>query len=110
MKDMSERKPYPTREDRIFKADEDILRQERLNSERRSLIEKTEIILNQRKKNLLNGERTLDAIKMRRLRLINLTDKHTPKSAEEKAQYRQVLSYLKANGMTVDELIQKLQN
>lgn len=108
------RKAYPDRATRIVMADAKIERLERLNAERRELIEKTEAKLNVRKAALAKSEAELARIKARRVKLEE--NKNRPArtgasrniNAAEKAQFDQLKALLESKGQTVDDLIKSL--
>ena len=103
------RKPYPSQEERIALADEQISHWERLNTERRELIAATEKKLSERKELLAKGEVELERILARKQHLIQLRDGIDPRS-EKKKQYTELLAALKASGKTMDDVLANLKN
>lgn len=108
------RKQYPDRDTRIVMADEKIERLTKLNAERRELIEKTEAKLNERKAALEKSEAMLQKVINRREKLI--AAKEAPagspaaraQKAAEKAQFDELKARLKAQGKTLDDLMNML--
>lgn len=103
------RKPYPSRQERIALADDEILHWERLNAERRELIEKTEKQLADRKEALSKGEAILEKSRYKRDRLIANLDKTPAQARSENKQYQQVLAALQASGMSPTEILDKIR-
>lgn len=107
-----ERKAYPDRDTRIAMAEEKIAQLEKLNAERRALIEKTEAKLNARKAALANTEEQLAKAIARRDKLIAAKNRpavgaRAAKSAE-KNQIEQLKAKLAAQGKTLEELLNSL--
>lgn len=108
------RKQYPDRDTRIAMADEKIERLTKLNEDRRDLIEKTEAKLNERKAALAKSEAMLKKVISRREKL--LAAKEAPagspaaraQRAAEKAQFDELKARLKAQGKTLDDLMNLL--
>ena len=110
------RKQYPDRDARIAMADEKIEKLEKLNAERRELIEKTEAKLNERKAALAKSEEMLRKVYSRRDKLISAKERPAAGSeaaramkAAEKAQLDQLKALLKSKGMTMDDIINSLE-
>ena len=109
-----QRKQYPDRDTRIAMADEKIERLTKLNDERRDLIEKTEAKLNERKAALEKSEAMLKKVINRREKLI--AAKEAPagslaaraQKAAEKAQFDELKAKLKAQGKTLEDLMNML--
>lgn len=109
-----QRKQYPDRDTRIAMADEKIERLTKLNDERRDLIEKTETKLNERKAALEKSEAMLKKVINRREKLI--AAKEAPagspaaraQKAAEKAQFDELKAKLKAQGKTLEDLMNML--
>lgn len=107
-----ERKAYPDRDTRIAMAEEKIAQLEKLNAERRDLIEKTEAKLNARKAALAKTEDQLAKAVARRDKLIAAKNRpaagvRAAKTAE-KSQIELLKSKLAAQGKTLDDLISSL--
>ena len=108
------RKAYPDRETRIAMADAKIERLEKLNAERRALIEKTETKLNARKSALAKSEAELAKIKTRRGKLENAQNRPARTGASrsikasEKAQFDQLKALLESKGQTMEDLLKNL--
>lgn len=110
------RKQYPDRDERIVMANDKIEKLEKLNAERRELIEKTEAKLNERKAALAKSEEMLRKIYVRRDKLIAAKERPEAGSeaarvmkAAEKAQFEQLKALLKSKGMTMDDFISTLE-
>ena len=110
------RKQYPDRDERIAMADEKIEKLEKLNAERRELIEKTEAKLNERKAALAKSEEMLRKIYSRREKLMAAkerpeagTEAARKMKAAEKAQLDQLKALLRSKGMTMDDIINSLE-
>ena len=108
------RKQYPDRDTRIAMADQKIEQLEKLNAERRALIEKTEAKLNERKAALVKSEEMLAKVISRREKLVVAKERPVGSEAAralkaaEKAQLDQLKAKLKAKGMTMDDIINSL--
>ena len=105
------RKSYPDRDTRIAMAEEKIAQLEKLNQERRALIEKTEEKLLARKAALANSEAQLEKTIERRDRLIAAKNRPAGVRAAksiEKGQIEQLKALLAAKGQTLDDLINSL--
>lgn len=108
------RKQYPDRDTRITMADEKIERLTKLNEERRELIEKTEAKLNERKAALAKSEETLQKVIARRDKLIAAKEAPAGSPAAraqkvaEKAKFDEIKAILKAQGKTLDDLMNML--
>ena len=103
------RKPYPSREQRLAMAEEEILHWEKLNAERRDLIEKTEKKLEERKDALAKGEYALEKAHVKRDRIYSNLDKPTAPIKTVNKQYQELLAALQANGKSIDDLIADLR-
>lgn len=104
------RKPYPDRDTRISMADEKIKRLEKINAERRDLIEKTETKLNERKAALAKSEEQLAKVIARREKLADADNKQPRFSnraakAAEKAQIDEIKAKLAAQGKTLEDIL-----
>lgn len=106
-----ERKAYPDRDTRIAMAEEKIAQLEKLNAERRALIEKTEAKLMARKEAIAKTEEQLAKTIARRDKLVAARNKpagvRAAKSAE-KNQIEQLKAKLAAQGKTLEELLKSL--
>ena len=107
------RKQYPDRATRIAMADEKIQRLEKLNEDRRELIAKTEVKLNDRKESLTKSEAELEKVKARRERMIAMQDRPAASESRkarsaEKAELEKLRALLAEKGVTAEELLAKL--
>lgn len=110
------RKPRTTDPDaRIALVDGQIQRLEVLNDNRRRLIWQTEKKLNERKDALHRSEIALQNAREKRERIVALKERgsmtkeeRAAQRAEEKAKINKLLEALKATGIGVDEMIEKL--
>lgn len=108
------RKQYPDRDTRIEMADKKIKQLEKLNADRRDLIEKTEAKLNERKAALKKSEEMLAKVVSRREKLVAAKERPVgseaarAQKAAEKAQLDQLKAKLKAKGMTMDDILNSL--
>lgn len=110
-----QRKPYPSREERVSMADKTIRRLTDLNARREKLIEKTEAKLAQRKADLAKSTAALDKALAKKARLENVQPKAVKKpgtrasKSAEKAKLEQLQSLLATSGKTLDDLITELK-
>lgn len=110
------RKPRTTDPDaRIAMVEKQIERLETLNASRRELIAKTEEKLNQRKEALHKSEDMLENARAKRERIVHFKERRAmskeeraAQRAEEKAKINKLLEALRATGIGVDEMIEKL--
>ncbi len=110
------RKPFPSREERVTMAETTIARLEKLNASRKALIEKTEAKLNERKDALQKSEQQLEKAISRRAHLIAMNEKPAKsataraKKSAEKKRLDELMSKLSEKGLSVDDLLSKLDN
>ena len=108
------RKQYPDRDTRIEMADKKIAQLEKLNADRRDLIEKTETKLNERKEALMKSEEMLKKVIARRNKLIAAKERPIDSEAaralkaEEKAQIEMLKAKLREKGMSMEDIINSL--
>ena len=127
------RKPYPSIDERIALADQEIERLTKLNAARTELIAQTEAKLAERKTALAKSEEQLEKVKAKKERLLAAKDKPakgpTPKLTQEernarrqealakareerkakKEKYDAIVAALAQSGKTVDELLDALK-
>ena len=107
-----ERKAYPDRDTRIAMAEAKIEQLEKLNAERRALIEKTAAKLEARRAALASSEEQLAKAVSRRDRLIAAKSRPAGTSSSarnaEKAQIAQLKQLLASKGKTIDYIINSL--
>lgn len=108
------RKPYPTYEERIAAAEQNIARLTALKASREALVEQTAAKLRDRQEALAKSEAALNAVIAKRDRLIVAKDKlaKEPKAAlkaAEKQKLNELLLALKASGKSIDELLAELK-
>ena len=128
-----ERKAYPSVDERIAMADQSIERLQKLNSERETLIEKTEKTLVDRKSALEKSQTALEKALKKKARLVASKDKPIKAPKEkltseqlterrkaalakareakkaEKAKYDALMAKLNESGKSVDELLAELK-
>ncbi|GHU70211.1 hypothetical protein FACS1894184_15340 [Clostridia bacterium] len=100
------KKPYPTHEERIKKADEQIQHWETLNAKRRELVAKTEKLLVDRQEDIARGEAELIKAMKWKQRLVEITE-GTPNG--EKGKYKELMAALEVKGKSVDDLLKELR-
>lgn len=106
------RKPYPTREERIVLAEEQIKTLTRLTKSRKVLVEKTEKTLNSRKKALDKCTFALDKAIQRRERLLETPEAKAQarvKRAAEKKQIAELMSVIRQSGKTMEDVLSTLK-
>ncbi|MEG2604868.1 MAG: hypothetical protein RSB91_08005 [Clostridia bacterium] len=102
------RKPYPSREERIVMADQQIARLTKLNQERQVLVDKTEAVLAGRKEALAKSAAAIEKAIARKERLSqNPEAKVTVRTSKkaEKAQLNELMAAVKASGKSVEEFL-----
>lgn len=100
------RKSYPSREERLKAANADIERWEKLNSERRELVEKTRIALEKREAKLTKGERILERVIAKRDRIQASIE--NPNGAKKKTnEIQELYQVLKAKGLEIADVISR---
>ena len=114
--DRKDRKPYPSREERVSMANTSIDRLTQLNQKREQLIAKTEKTLVQRKAALEKSAAALEKAVAKKVRLENIGNVEAKikrgtravKSAE-KAKIQQLQTLLDKSGKTIDDLLSELK-
>ena len=107
----SERKSYPTVDERIEMANEKIERLTTLNEKRQTLINKTEEKLNERKSAYDKSQTEIEKEKAKLDRLVNSKNKPATKAekrelkAAQKEKMANLFDALKESGKTVDDLL-----
>ncbi len=108
------RKAYPSLEERLVMVDQKIEQLEKLNADRRELIEKTEKTLNERKEALRKSEEQLEKVVAKKQKLIAIQNRTQAKGAdravraEERKRLNELYQALKAQGKSVDDLFKAL--
>ncbi|MEG2316751.1 MAG: hypothetical protein RSC91_11050 [Clostridia bacterium] len=106
------RKPYPSREERIVMADQQIARLTKLNQERQVLVDKTEAVLAGRKEALAKSAAAIEKAIARKERLSqNPEAKVTVRTSKkaEKAQLNELMAAVKASGKSVEEFLSAIK-
>jgi hypothetical protein len=103
-----EKKPYPSRDERIVNVDKEIAHWECLNEKRRGLIIDAEKVVTDRTALLEKGEAELIKLYAWKERLIGIRD-GTNKPSVAKQQYAELIAALKVSGKSVDDLIIELK-
>ncbi|GHU71728.1 hypothetical protein AGMMS49992_06260 [Clostridia bacterium] len=104
-----QRKPYPSHDERIVMADEQIRHWEELNAKRRALVATTDKTLQDRKDALAKGEAELQRVLEWKQRLIEIKD-GVPSGVrtQSKQKYNELMNALKRSGKSMDELLEEL--
>ena len=115
MKSTKQRKAYPSLDERMVMVNAKIEHLEKLNSEREALIAKTEKTLNERKEALRKSQNQLDKALARRARLNNIKSKPVDMAAKaekaaEKKSLENLLSAMKAKGLSIDDVVASLND
>ncbi|MEG0901643.1 MAG: hypothetical protein RSG96_05955 [Clostridia bacterium] len=106
------RKPYPSREERIVMADQQIARLTKLNQERQVLVDKTEAVLAGRKEALAKSAAAIEKATALKERLSqNPEAKITVRTSKkaEKAQLNELMAAVKASGKSVEEFLSAIK-
>lgn len=109
------RKAYPSLDERIAIADKKAADLTKLNSEREALVAKTEKKLEERKVALARSTEQLNKVLARREHLVELKNRpaaqrgRTAAKSEERKRAEELLSAMKAKGISMEELLAKLE-
>ncbi len=109
------RKAYPSLDERIAMADKKVEDLTKLNSEREALVAKTEKKLEERKVALARSTEQLNKVRARREHLVELKNRpaaqrgRTAAKSEERKRAEELLSAMKAKGISMEELLAKLE-
>lgn len=109
------RKAYPSLDERIAMADKKVEDLTKLNNEREALVAKTEKKLEERKVALARSTEQLNKVLARREHLVELKNRpvaqrgRTAAKSEERKRAEELLSAMKAKGISMEELLAKLE-
>jgi hypothetical protein len=104
------RKPYPTHEERINMADEQIRHWEALNARRRALVASTEKTLSDRKNALAKGEAEIQRLLEWRQRLVEIKEGlPSTNRTHSRQKFNELLSALKTSGKSIDDVLVQLK-
>lgn len=109
------RKAYPTLDERITIADKKVESLTKLNNEREVLVAKTEKKLEERKIALARSTEQLNKVLAHREHLVEIKNRPaTPQGrsaakSEERKRAEELLSVMKAKGISMEELLAKLE-
>ncbi|MDR2657961.1 MAG: hypothetical protein LBB86_09070 [Oscillospiraceae bacterium] len=104
------RKPYPTHEERIRMADEQIQHWESLNARRRKLVAATEKTLEDRKSALAKGEAEIQRLIDWKQRLAEIKDgMPSTTRTHTRQKYNELMNALKVSGRSMDDLLYQLK-
>ncbi|MDR1262326.1 MAG: hypothetical protein LBK46_02410 [Oscillospiraceae bacterium] len=104
------RKPYPTHEERIRMADEQIQHWESLNARRRQLVAATEKTLEDRKHALAKGEAEIQRLIDWKQRLSEIKEgMPSATRTHTRQKYNELMNALKVSGRSMDDLLHQLK-
>lgn len=109
------RKAYPTLDERIAIADKKIESLTNLNNEREALVAKTEKKLEERKVALARSTEQLNKVLAHKEHLVEIKNRPATQSgrsaakSEERKRAEELLSVMKAKGISMEELLAKLE-
>ncbi|GHU67716.1 hypothetical protein FACS1894184_08090 [Clostridia bacterium] len=108
--DAKSRKAYPTHEERIQMADDQIMHWEALNARRRALVASTEKALADRKNALTKGEAEVARLIEWKQRLIEIKEGlPSTNRTHSRQKYNELLNALKNSGKSMDDLLDELK-
>lgn len=109
------RKAYPTLDERIAIADKKVESLTKLNNEREVLVAKTEKKLEERKVALARSTEQLNKVLAHREHLLEIKNRpaaqkgRSAAKSEERKRAEELLSVMKAKGISMEELLAKLE-
>ncbi len=109
------RKAYPTLDERIAIADKKVESLTKLNNEREVLVAKTEKKLEERKVALARSTEQLNKVLSHREHLLEIKNRpaaqkgRSAAKSEERKRAEELLSVMKAKGISMEELLAKLE-
>ena len=109
------RKAYPTLDERIAIADKKIESLTNLNNEREALVAKTEKKLEERKVALARSTEQLNKVLAHKEHLVEIKNRpatqpgRSAAKSEERKRAEELLSVMKAKGISMEELLAKLE-
>lgn len=109
------RKAYPTLDERIAIADKKVESLTKLNNEREVLVAKTEKKLEERKAALARSTEQLNKVLAHREHLLEIKNRpaaqkgRSTAKSEERKRAEELLSVMKAKGISMEELLAKLE-
>ena len=109
------RKAYPTLDERIAIADKKVESLTKLNNEREVLVAKTEKKLEERKVALTRSTEQLNKVLAHREHLLEIKNRpaaqkgRSAAKSEERKRAEELLSVMKAKGISMEELLAKLE-
>ncbi|MDR0397329.1 MAG: hypothetical protein LBH66_08515 [Oscillospiraceae bacterium] len=108
--DARARKPYPSHEERINMAEDQIMHWEALNARRRSLVASTEKMLENRKNALAKGEAEIQRLQEWKQRLVEIKEGlPSTNRTHSRQKFNELLSALKTSGKSIDDVLDQLK-